>query len=46
MNAFNEVLRGSAAVLSPIWISCLFGVACWLVKRVVLWIRCRMEVRR
>lgn len=46
MNALNEVLLGSAAVLSPIWLSCLFGASCWLVKRTVLWIRCRREAKR
>lgn len=46
MNAFNEVILGAVVVLGPIWISCLFGVACWLVKRTALWIRCRMEARR
>ena len=46
MNALNEVLLGAVVVLGPILISCIFGAACWLVKRVVLWIRCRMEVRR
>lgn len=46
MNALNEVLLGAAVVLGPIWISCLLGAACWLVKRVVLWIRYRREVRR
>lgn len=51
MNALNEVLLGSAAVLSPIWISCLIGAFCWAVKHTVLWIqweirRYRMEERR
>lgn len=46
MNALNEVLLGAAVVLGPIWLSCLFGVACWAVKRTVLWIRCRREASR
>lgn len=46
MNALNEVLIGSAAVLSPIWVSCLIGAACWAVKRAVLWIRRREASRR
>lgn len=46
MNALNEVLLGAAAVLSPIWISCVLGAVFWLVKRVALWIRCRREARR
>lgn len=46
MNALNEVLLGAAAVLSPIWISCVLGAACWLVKRTALLIRCRREAAR
>lgn len=46
MNALNEVLLGAAAVLSPIWLSCLFGASCWLVKRTVLCIRSRKEAAR
>lgn len=46
MNVFNEVLLGAAAALSPIWIPCVLGAAYWLVKRTVLWIRCRREARQ
>ena len=46
MNALNEVLLGAAAVLSPIWISCLLGIVCWIVKRTISWIRNRREARR